>query len=264
MKINLSIPNIAWEKCFDDYMYAEMSRLGFTGLEIAPTRIFNQPVYEKIKEAADFSSRQWQMHGIKISSMQSIWHGVTQQLFGADDERQFLLDYTKKAIDFASAMSCRNLVFGCPKNRSRPLCTANLDNIYEFFAKLGDYTAERGTVLSLEANPAIYGTNFINTTLDALDLVKTVSSKGFRLNLDIGAAIYNEENIADIRECLPYINHVHVSEPNLVMIEPRALHKEVIKLACEAGYAGYFSIEMQKHDVSEVIAVMQYLNDCKP
>lgn len=53
-------------------------------------------------------------------SMQSIWYGRTEKLFGTEEERNLLLDYTKSAVDFAAAIGCKNLVFGCPKNRCIP------------------------------------------------------------------------------------------------------------------------------------------------
>ena len=38
--IQLSISNIAWDKADDEAVYTEMKAHGFTGLELAPTRIF--------------------------------------------------------------------------------------------------------------------------------------------------------------------------------------------------------------------------------
>ena len=36
----LAISNIAWHKSDDEAVYTAMQQAGFTGLEIAPTRIF--------------------------------------------------------------------------------------------------------------------------------------------------------------------------------------------------------------------------------
>ena len=41
-----------------------------------------------------------------------------------------------------------------------------------FFNILGDYAKLKNTVIALEANPDIYGTNFINTTKEAFSFVK--------------------------------------------------------------------------------------------
>ena len=50
-----------------------------------------------------------------------------------------------------------------------------------FFKELGDYAFSKNTVIGMEANPAIYNTNFINDTKSAIELIEMVDSKGFLL-----------------------------------------------------------------------------------
>ena len=45
----LAISNIAWHKNDDEAVYTAMQQAGFTGLEIAPTRIFPVQPYMQIK-----------------------------------------------------------------------------------------------------------------------------------------------------------------------------------------------------------------------
>ena len=44
----LSISNIAWHKEDDEAVYTAMQQAGFTGLELAPTRIFSETPYENL------------------------------------------------------------------------------------------------------------------------------------------------------------------------------------------------------------------------
>ena len=115
--MKLSVSNIGWEAKYDQEIYTELNRLGFQGIEIAPTRIFGEKPYEKGNEAKEFCKKLWEKYGLKISSMQSIWYGRNEKIFASLKEREILIDYTKRAIDFAEKLECRNLVFGCPKNR---------------------------------------------------------------------------------------------------------------------------------------------------
>lgn len=94
-----------------------MQGYGFSGLEIASTRVFPEAPYDRPGEAAVWAARLKERHGLIIPSIQSIWYGRHEALFGTEKERGILLDHTRKAIDFAAAVGCRNLVFGCPKNR---------------------------------------------------------------------------------------------------------------------------------------------------
>lgn len=251
----LAISNIAWTASEDAAVYELMLKLGIQGLEIAPTRVFEQSPYSHIEEAVQWAS----LLPFSVPSMQSIWYGCTERLFGTADERSNLLEYSKKAINFASAISCRNLVLGAPRNRVRP-DGASLLPIVDFFRELASYALSKGCVIGMEANPSIYNTNFINTTKEAFDLIEAVDSSGFRLNLDIGAMIQNEEPVSLLEGRVSLISHVHVSEPYLKRIVPSRLHKDLACLLGEENYDGYVSIEMSKiHDLKDIDRTMQYV-----
>jgi len=250
-----AISNIAWKEEDDYDVYALMQKYEFTGLEIAPTRVFHQYPYNQIINAKKWS----QGIGFEIPSMQSIWYGVTEQIFGTKEERQYLIDYTKRAIDFACAIGCKNLVFGCPKNRS-----INNESDYKiainFFQRLGYYAYLKGTAIGMEANPAIYNTNFINDTESAIKLVNDVNSAGFLLNLDVGTMICNNESADIIKGHVRKINHVHFSEPYLEPLKERELHKEIIEILKAEGYKKYISIEMKtQNNLSDIEKTMEYL-----
>ena len=259
MGIGLSISNIAWERENDQTVYRYMEKNGFSGLEIAPTLIFPDNPYDKLEEARAFSKRLYSEYSLKVCSLQSIWYGRHERIFGSITDRRRLLDYTKKAIDFAEAIGAKNLVFGCPKNRNTDSAEDRIIAI-EFFKVLGDYAAEHGTVLAMEANPIIYGTNFINNTEDAIELIKVVKSNGFKLNLDFGTIIYNKENIESLIPNIELINHVHISEPNLVTIQKRIEHGVLLDILHMNKYTGYVSIEMSKmENLTSVMKTIDYL-----
>lgn len=263
--MSLAISNIAWNKKKDDEIYLLMKKYGFTGIEIAPTKILPTEPYSHADKAAKFAQNLYKEWGFTICSMQSIWYGRAEKLFGSKEERSFLLDYTKDAIDFASAIDCKNLVFGCPKNRTIP---DNMDSVtsneiaIEFFKELGNYALSKNTCIAIEANPTIYGTNFVNTTATAIELIKQVQSDGFKLNLDIGSMIENTEPSQILRENEGLINHVHISEPFLKKIQKRNLHKELMSFFRTANYKGFISVEMGLQEkLSDIEDVMKYICD---
>ncbi len=257
--MKLSISNIAWGKEQDEAVYRMMREHGFSGLEIAPTRIFEENPYDRLAEAAMWSRQLGEREGFCISSMQSIWFGRGEKLFGSRQEREALFDYTKRAIDFAAAVHCGNLVFGCPKNRAVPEGGSSAPAA-DFFRELGEYAYERHTVLAMEANPPVYQTNYINTTAQALELVSRVDSKGFMVNLDVGTMLENGETACMLRGKTGYISHVHISEPGLRAVEQRALHEELAAVLRGEGYQGFVSVEMAKQERIETIGqVMAYV-----
>ena len=264
--MKLSISNIAWNAEKDSSVYAMMKEYGFTGLEIAPTRIFpKEDPYGQLDVAKNWSQELNSVYGFCVPSMQSIWFGKTDNLFTSENERASLIQYTKKAIDFADAIGCKNLVFGCPRNRTIPenMGQVEANNIaVEFFNELGDYAILHNTIIGMEANPPIYNTNFVNTTASALELISAVDSKGFRLNLDVGTMIHNNESVEILVDKIHLINHVHISEPYLRPIQKRDLHLDLITMLSNDDYKGFISIEMGKvDDMNTLKETMCYVKD---
>lgn len=252
----LAISNIAWQQSDDEEIYTAMQHCGFTGLEIAPTRIFPSEPYENLTGAALFGGYLRNRWGFHVPSLQSIWYGLEGNIFDpADTER--LLDYTAQAFQFAHTVNCPSLVFGCPKNRmlNPPHTAGEADG---FFARAGSLAERYGVVLAIEANPPIY-TNFLNGTAEAFALVKRLQSPGLAVNLDLSTILANGERLRDFVDDIAYVSHVHISEPGLVPIQKRPEHAELAMLLKAVGYRGYVSIEMGKTDRDTVCRTMDYI-----
>lgn len=257
--VHLSISNIGWAPENDEYVYGLMRKYGFSGIEIAPTRVFPEKPYDHLGETKKWAENLKKQYGFYVSSMQSIWFGRQEKIFGSKEEREALLEYTKKAIDFAKTAGCKNLVFGCPRNRNLPEGSSD-EVAVVFFKSLGDYASENGTVIGMEANPPIYNTNYINTTQQAINLIERVNSSGFKLNLDVGTIIENGEDVEKLKGKINLINHIHISEPGLKPIKRRSLHKEIKEILDRENYSGFVSIEMGKTgDTAVLEECMEYV-----
>jgi len=212
--MKLSISNIAWDSMNDSQIYQLMRKYKFNGLEIAPTKIFSENPYEKLEEAKNWNKKLKKKYGFEICSMQAIWYGKQERLFGSSEEREQLENYTKKAIDFAKIIECKNLVFGSPKNRSLKK-NENLDSESKFFKSIGEYAFENNT-----------------------------------------------ENINELIGNVRYINHVHISEPYLRIIEKREIHKKLKQILLDEKYNNFISIEMVKvENIEKIEEVMKYVSE---
>ena len=258
MKVTIS--NIAWQPENDAEMYAFLKESKCTGIEIAPTRIFPENPYSDLGKVASFSNELKVNYGLKVVSMQSICFGRNEAIFSSEEERNSLLNYIKQSIDFASVLGCNNLVFGSPKNRN---INSNQEEIaIEYFSEIGKYAAKKNTVFAFEPNPVIYGTNFINTTIQALDFVKACNVEGLKVNFDLGTVIYNDESLAILEYNLKWINHIHISEPYLEEIQKRSIHNELASILRNEKYENYISIEMKGgSELEKIKDIIQYTQD---
>lgn len=255
--MQLSISNIAWTNEFDDFVYTMLKDLNVKAIEIAPTRLFKDNPYDDLSRAAIFAEQLKRLYDIDIVSIQSIWYGKDENIFRSLQERNVLIDYTYKVIDFAEAIKCSNIVFGNPKQRNG--FESKYDSIIiNFFITIADYAKQKGIVISLEPNPTIYGTNFLNTTKETVDFIKRVNHPNLRLNLDLGAMIENNETIEKIIIDEDLINHIHISEPYLIPIKKRVLHSQLKRL----NYLGIVSIEMCEIDsLDQLKSIILYFKD---
>ncbi len=254
--MKLAASQIAWTPAQEREALSILRRAGFAGLEIAPTRIAGPTPYGRLAEAAVFAGAVRDEYGLAVCSLQSIWYGQAGNMFGA--ERDYLLDYTKGAIRFAKAVGAGNLVFGCPKNRVKPNGAKDAEAV-PFFRELGACAAEHGTCLALEANPAVYGTNFMNATKDALAVAKAVGSAGCKVNFDFGTFLANGETLDALRGHVGELNHVHISEEGLAVLQKRPEHAELAALLRGEGYDGYVSIEMKAQPLSAIESTVAYV-----
>ena len=248
--------NIAWLAEERLEAYAILAEVGITGLEIAPGIFFhaaddpfvpdNASAREALREATDA--------GLSLVSMQSLLFGVTGAgLFDGAEARAVFEAGMHRAIALAGQFGIPNLVFGSPVQRRVPrgmAMEAALAEAAEVFRRLGDAAAAAGTCITIEANPAAYGTNFLTTLEEAEAFAALVGHPAIAMILDLGAMHMNA-SFASVPARLPAIaprlNHVHVSEPDLAPApaDPAAL-VPVLKGLRAAGYAKAVSIEMKR------------------
>lgn len=256
--LKIAASNIGWSEANDKAVFERMAELGFSGLEIAPTRIFNDDPYSNSSEFAAWTANIKKEYGLDVCSMQSIWRGRTESIFDEAGAKT-LLNYTAETCEFAAAGHVSNLVFGCPRNRIVPQGHDGSEAI-SFLKACGKLAASAGTVFALEANPPIYGTNFLNTTIEAVDYLDMIGDTlGLGLNLDVGAMIYSGEGVEIAKQGFRYISHVHISEPGLAPIEAHSLHRELRAFLEGNGYDGYVSLEMGCIDFDTVNNCLEYL-----
>ena len=257
----ICISNIAWDDSNDLEMYQFLKEKDIHYIEIAPTRLVGENPYEHLEDAKKIQEELKKTYHLEIGSMQSIWFGKTKNIFESDENFNELLEYTKKAIDFAKTINCPNIVFGNPKNRNMNNFEQDYKKAILFFQELGKYAEDKNVVIAIEPNPTIYNTNFLTTTKEAIAFVKEINLPNIKINYDLGTVIENNESLEILESNLNLINHIHISEPNLALIEERELHSKLLEILVKGNYNNLISIEMKKNDINNVKQTICYLNE---
>ncbi len=254
--MKLAMSNIAWAPEERLTAYAILAEAGLKGLEIAPGLFFHAAddpfvpdeasARTALAEAADA--------GLTLVSMQALLFGVSGAgLFGAAAARAAFERGMHRAITLAGRFGIPNLVFGSPVQRRVPEGLALADALEQaaaVFRTLGDAAAAAGTRITIEANPAAYGTNFLTTLEEAEAFVALVDHPAIALILDLGAMHMNGTFAsvpARLPDLAPRLNHVHVSAPDLAPAPADvAALVPVLRGLRAAGYTKAVSLEMKR------------------
>ncbi len=260
-RTNLSISNIAWEESDRIEAYELLLELGVKFIEIAPTKLFGFKGYNDLEFASKFRQRIRDMYGLSVVSLQSVWYGRSENIFGTKSEVDSLLDYCKEIVLFSKILGCRNIVLGSPKNRVVGDFVGFEERAHYFFSELDSIAKNSNVIISLEANPALYGTDFINSTYELVEFLADKNYTSIRGNLDTGTMIVNETGIEELQDVMSFFNHVHISEPYLKCIKRRELHNKLFDLLRLNNYRNIISIEMKQTSLDNIRSSIIYLRE---
>lgn len=264
--MKLAVSNIAFAPQDRLTAYAIMREADITGLEIAPGLFFHTAVdpFEPDADTARKALEEITAAGLNLVSMQSLLFGVQgASLFGDVQAQAHFKTGMLRAVALAERFSIPNLVFGSPGQRVIPdgmKLTDARAHAADIFRRLGDAAVQAGTVIAVEANPAVYGTNFLNTFAEAHTFVVEVDHPGVTLVLDLGAMYINcdFDTVQDlVAAAVPRLSHVHVSEPHLAPApKDIAQAHTVLTALVHSGYDGAVSIEMKPAGVDALAAAV--------
>lgn len=247
--MKIAVSNLAWDPAEDGDVAGLMRSLGITGLEMAPTRIWESPLSSSPVQRAEYRAR-WADRGVTIVSLQALLFGRPDlTLFDSAAARMSTLDYLRGMIDLAADVGASRLVFGSPRNRARgAMLNEQADEIaLPFFRTVGDFAVQAGCVFCVEPNPPRYDCDWITTVEEGSRFVRDVGHAGIGLNADSGGmTLAGEEPAAVIPKAVSEIAHFHISEPQLAAIgDGGVAHPSFAEALRTTGYDGWTSVEMR-------------------
>lgn len=259
--MKLAISSIAWRPEESDAVRELLVELAIRGVEVAPPQLFADPAHVDIGEVR-MVRRTWNELGVEIIAQQALLFGHPElTLFGTAKRRQETADYLRAILCLGGELGAGPHIFGSPRNRARgDLSHAQAMAIaVPFFQELAVAANSFGTTLCIEPNAPDYGCDFITDTREALELVRQVDHPGFGFHLDAGVLTMNGESYEEALDlALPYLRHVHISEPFLApIIGKQTDHNRLASALKTRGYNGWISIEMKRPESDTPLAILR-------
>jgi sugar phosphate isomerase/epimerase len=214
----ISISNIAWDVSLDEIVSEILVDNGVSYIDIAPPKYFKEIKRTQDNEISKVK-KYWVDKGITPLGMQSLLFGTHGlNVFGTPDVQKKLLEHLADICHIGNILGARKLVFGSPRNRDRSHLSDKeaLNIACNFFNHLGDIARVNDVVICLEPNPECYNSNFMTSSIETVEMVGIINHSHIRMQLDIGAMDINNESPDEvIKHVAPWVQHIHISEPQL-------------------------------------------------
>ena len=195
--------------------------LGYSGLEVAPFTLHEDPSALTLKQARVYASMA-RDHGVPVTGLH--WLLVAPSGLGITDAdpavRQRTRDLVRHLCEVCAEMGGRYMVHGSPKQREpmpHQTHAQALAAVRDFLAEMAPWAGERGLTYCIEPLSRDQ-TSVINTLGEALALVQEVGHPALQTMLDTSSAGLSESlSVPELMDrYLPtgHVAHVQLNDPN--------------------------------------------------
>jgi D-psicose/D-tagatose/L-ribulose 3-epimerase len=251
MKLKLSLCNEVLQPLPFERQCALAASQGYTGLELAPFTLADDPSTLDEADARRFRATAHD-HGLAISSLHWLLVKPAGLSLVTTDAalRQRTLELLKRLIGFAAACGAQVLVHGSPAQRS-PGAGQTVEDaqarLEGALAQLAPHAAAAGVVYCLEPLSPVE-TPVVNTVAQAAAIVDRIASPALRTMLDVSAASQAESE--PVHEVLArflasgHIAHVQLNDRNRRGPgQGDTDQAPVLRVLHDAGYSGWMAVE---------------------
>jgi sugar phosphate isomerase/epimerase len=267
--VKLAVSNIALTAFDHAKELARLPALGIEAVEVAPSRAWRDTW--KGLSGADVARyrKTIEQAGLAVVGLHSLFFDQPRLgLFKAPMERAESLDFLEHLSRVCRDLGGSTLIWGGGRKRDRVSEAAARVETITFMEELLPRVEHHGTCFCFEP----LGPNdsdFINSALDSLAIVKTVASPGLKVQLDAKALVENEEaTIETFRAVARELVHFHANQPGL---DPLALggpvdHAGLGAMLRDIGYDGFVSIEQRMLNaltpIDDIVDSVRVLHAC--
>ena len=254
--MKLAVSNIAWKNNEFNKFYELFASLNCSGVEIAPSKIWNN-IPDISKENVTSFLSDMKKNKLEFLGFHSLLYGRKDlQLFKNDESRINAKNFLFKLIELCSKLNGKNLVFGSPKNRNT-FDNKNADEIGKiFFDEIANYAKKYGVFICIEPLD-ISMTNFLNSIQETGKFIQQVGNPNLKLHIDTKSFLLSKESIENnILKFSKIIKHVHISDKDLNELNNDAeVHRELANSLIKINYNNYLSLEMRRIENNEINSI---------
>lgn len=247
--MRLAVSNIALPAFDHVEQFYALAELGLTGVEIAPSRAWEQTWHGLSAEQVSTYRKAIEAAGLKAVGLHSLFFDRPELgLFKVPELRASSLEFLSHLSAVCRDLGGKTLIWGGGRKRGEiPADEAHAEAV-DFMAELCQRISDHGTVFCFEPlGPD--STDFINSALEAKAIADEVDHPAMAIQLDAKALFENDEvNAVLFATVADQLVHFHVNEPDLGVIgtSGKIDHATMGSLLRGIGYKDYVSIEQRQ------------------
>jgi sugar phosphate isomerase/epimerase len=238
--MNLALSNFAWDNQYSETIFKSLKENGINNIESVLTKIKDWSELET-KDIVSYK-KYLDDNGIIPYSIQSLFYGVKCTDI---TDVNIIKSHFDKLIYYSKLLGVKVLVFGSPGLRKKTNGWEN--SLIEIFTYVDKILVDSDIKVLIEPNTSSYGGEFFHTVSDIVNFIDSNNLKNVRTMIDTHNSIL--ENIdpnVELVEYFNYIEHIHVSEPKLVVIKEDEFHINFSKTIKNSEYNKTITYEVMK------------------
>ena len=252
--MNFAVSNIGLTAFLHDKELGQLSELGITGVEVAPSRVWKN-TWDELKSSDVKKYRKTiESAGLRVIGLHSLFYDQPELgLFKSSKIRTKSLQFLSHLSAVCRDLGGKTLIYGGGRKRGEISENDAITETINFFGELTSKTENHLTCFCIEPlGPKT--SDFINSALDSLAIVNAVNNPGLRIQLDAKALFENNEANIDIFNAVKEkLVHFHANEPGLEVLGTSGFvnHMMMGKMLRAINYSNFISIEQRLLNYSD-------------
>lgn len=239
--MNLAISNFAWDydESEDFFSFLNENNINLVELVLTKYKNWNDLNDNEILKYKEYINK----FNIKIYSLQSIFFNVDCSI----DEKNKIITHLKKLIDYSEILNVKKIVFGSPNLRKK---SVNFEeNLFDIFFEIDKYLNGKSISLIIEPNSKIYKGEFFFTVEEIVNYINLNKFNNIKTMIDTHNSVLENKNpIDELNKYFNFIDHIHISEPELKLLHDFDLHEKFSNELKKLKYNKTLTYEVKKSD----------------
>ena len=238
--MNLALSNFAWDNNESNIIFKTLKDNDINNIECVLTKIkvWDDLTIEDIKNY----KKELKKQKITPYSIQSLFYNVdTDNLCNIENN----IPHIKRLIEYSKILGIKILVLGSPNLRKK------IDNweklIIKFFNEVDLLLEDTNINLLIEPNSKVYNGEYFFKVSEIVEFINKNKFKNISTMIDTHNSVLENKNPnIEYVNYSKYIKHIHISEPNLKVIEDNEFHKDFSNTLKKNNYNGVITYEVLK------------------